>query len=412
MYREEQLVRIAKRENNTKRSYLVVNRLQGKHVSVRPEEAFSMFEELAEGIRAAWGKERLLLVGFAETATAIGAAAAVKLGTLFTQTTREKLRGAEYLYFSEAHSHATEQKLVKDGVDRVIGKVDRIVFVEDEVTTGNTILQIVDILEREYPGKVSFGVASLLNGMDEEALERYRERRIPLCFLVKTDHGKYGEIAAGYRGDGTCLEADGRNPLQSWGEAAEQPSGAARACGEKLVFRQIEVGGLVNARGCTAGDVYHKACEELWISIRKTGCLVDKRRILVLGTEEFMYPALYVAGRIEEACREAGQETAEKPMEQRKGVSVRFHATTRSPILTSTEEEYPLHVRYELRSLYEGSRRTFVYDLESCDLALVITDAEEVCPEGVYTLVNALARSGNRNILLVKWKDETGRWGR
>ena len=34
MYTEKQLVAVAKRENNTKRNYLVVNRLQGKHVPV------------------------------------------------------------------------------------------------------------------------------------------------------------------------------------------------------------------------------------------------------------------------------------------------------------------------------------------------------------------------------------------
>ncbi len=40
MYKEEDLVRIAKRENNTKRKYLVVNRLQGKHIPVSPKNAF------------------------------------------------------------------------------------------------------------------------------------------------------------------------------------------------------------------------------------------------------------------------------------------------------------------------------------------------------------------------------------
>ena len=39
-------------------------------------------------------------------------------------------------FFSEAHSHATEQKLVKDDIDRVINDIDRIVFIEDEVTLG------------------------------------------------------------------------------------------------------------------------------------------------------------------------------------------------------------------------------------------------------------------------------------
>ena len=48
MYTEAELVRIAKRENNTRRKYLVVNRLQGKHIPVSPKEALQMFRSLAE----------------------------------------------------------------------------------------------------------------------------------------------------------------------------------------------------------------------------------------------------------------------------------------------------------------------------------------------------------------------------
>ena len=51
MYKEKQLVGIAKRENNTKRKYLVVNRLQGKHIPVSAKEAFRMFSELAAQVR-------------------------------------------------------------------------------------------------------------------------------------------------------------------------------------------------------------------------------------------------------------------------------------------------------------------------------------------------------------------------
>ena len=140
MYKKKQLVGIAKRENNTKRKYLVVNRLQGKHIPVSAKEAFRMFSALAAQVRAAYAGEKLLLVGFAETATAIGAAIATELDTLYIQTTREDVSGAEYLYFSESHSHATEQKLVRNELDGRIEAIDRIVFVEDEVTTGNTIL--------------------------------------------------------------------------------------------------------------------------------------------------------------------------------------------------------------------------------------------------------------------------------
>lgn len=101
------------------------------------------------------------MIGFAETATAIGAQAAITLGTKYIQTTREVIPDARYLFFSEAHSHATEQKLVKDDIDRVINDIDRIVFIEDEVTTGNTIMNIIKIITKEYQKKIKFAVASV-----------------------------------------------------------------------------------------------------------------------------------------------------------------------------------------------------------------------------------------------------------
>lgn len=395
MYSEEQLVRIAKRENNTKRSYLVVNRLQGKHVPVRPKEALSMFSELAGLVKEAYGGERLLLVGFAETATAIGAALAIELDTLYMQTTREEVPGAEYLYFSESHSHATEQRLVKDDLDRVMKEIDRIVFVEDEVTTGNTILKIADILEKQYPGR-AFAVASLLNGMDEKALEVYRKRGIPVHYLVKTDHSRYGEIAGGYRGDGVCWRADTEGcksaaELDGQGRKAKETS--PESGGES--FREIRAGGWMNARKCIKAGEYRKACENLWKTIEEMKIFVDKQRILVLGTEEFMYPALYVAEKIEGSGEKKGL-----------AAEVKFHATTRSPIAVSSEEEYPLHKRYELRSLYEESRRTFLYDLENYDLVLIFTDAALENQVGKDTLTDALRACGNEDILLIRWCGE------
>ena len=68
-------------------------------------------------------------------------------------------------------------------------------FVEDEVTTGNTILNIINILDREYTGKFKYSVASLLNGMDKEYLEQYRKKGIPLHYLIKTDHSDYSDRA-------------------------------------------------------------------------------------------------------------------------------------------------------------------------------------------------------------------------
>ena len=137
------LVAIAKRENNPKRSYLVVNRLQGKHIPAVPAETFAMFQSLAAVCQKEYADTRVLVIGFAETATAIGVTVAVALGADYIQTTREDIAGAEYLYFSEEHSHATEQRLVKEGLEAAIARAERILFVEDEVTTGRTILNII-----------------------------------------------------------------------------------------------------------------------------------------------------------------------------------------------------------------------------------------------------------------------------
>ena len=58
-YQQKDLVRIAKRENNTKRNYLVVDPLQGKHVPVEPSKALNLFKSLAEKLQGKYEGERL-----------------------------------------------------------------------------------------------------------------------------------------------------------------------------------------------------------------------------------------------------------------------------------------------------------------------------------------------------------------
>ena len=394
MNTEAELVRIAKRENNTRRKYLVVNRLQGKHIPVSPKEALQMFRSLAELIKEAYPSERLLMVGFAETATAIGAAVAIECQAAYMQTTREVIDGVDYLYFSESHSHATEQKLVKTDLDKIIGKTDRIVFIEDEVTTGNTILNIVRLIQKTYAQPVSFAVASILNGMNEEALENYKNLKIPVHYLVKTAHDTYTEIAEQYQADGTCHICT--KPQEKEVEQQKEVQQQIEMQQTKEAQQPIEVqeiSGWINARRLHTADTYKQACEQLWQEIQQkygytkyTKETETGRRILVLGTEEFMYPALYVGAKLEEA-----------------GYTVRMHATTRSPIAVSKEEKYPLHTRYELASLYDKNRTTFVYDLAEYEEVLVLTDAQKQETEGWESLQRALTLNQNRQIRGIRW---------
>lgn len=309
-YTEKDLVKIAKRENNTKRNYLVVDPLQGKHIPVVPSKALDLFAALADTFREKYKDEKLLLVGFAET--------------------------------------------------------DRIIFIEDEVTTGKTIRNIISILDREYDGKFKYSVASLLNGMSEENLERYKRQGISLYYLVKTDHSTYGDRAETFKGDGFYYKCSDK--------AAE--------------YTTIYVKNRMDARRLIDSGKYEEACENLWREIReKTGNMADNisgKRILVIGTEEFMFPALYIGRKME-----------------KEGAEVRCHSTTRSPIAVSLEKEYPLHSRYELKSLYDPDRRTFIYDIGKYDKVLIVTDSPEI-KESQETLINAV-RMQNKDITVVRW---------
>ncbi|MCI9167328.1 MAG: hypothetical protein HFH01_03910 [Dorea sp.] len=364
MYLEKELVVVGKRENNKKRGYLVINPLQGKHVPVRPGRAFELFDALADMIKAEYAQEKLLLIGFAETATAIGAEAAVRLKAKYIQTTREEIPGVSYLFFSEAHSHATEQKLVKDDIDRVIGEVDRIIFIEDEVTTGNTILNIIRVMEEQYGRNLKFAVASLLNGMTREHLETYGKRGIRTLYVLKTDHEKYETIAGRYMEDGI------------YEKCVSEPCPPVK---------ELKADGRMDARRLIDGADYRRACESLWRKIASVFELQEGERVLVVGTEEFMYPALYAA----------------RCMEQ-KGLLAWSHSTTRSPVMVFLDDGYPLKTRYELRSLYDRDRTTYIYDVESYDRVFIITDASDREEEGKNSLVNAIARKNN-NINLIRW---------
>ncbi len=471
IYQEQDLVTVAKRENNTKRNYLIVNRRQGKHIPVCPKEALEMFSALADIVRQAYRNERLLIIGFAETATAIGAAVAVELGQYYIQTTRENVEGVDdYVYFTEAHSHATEQKVVRADVESVVcGRkntyggqtdgtvvtmeeplkpIDRIVFIEDEVTTGNTILSAIEkieeletikAIEKAHGSKLCFSVASILNGMDSAAEAIFQKRQIPLHYLVKIDHAKYPQLAENYRGDGNYMncsndESESRvkledseinqfgeiNGINKINQINKNNFGANKlnnvyylkdntnsicfnsACSDinyinnkcyyiddfdnRCFIKEFTVEGCRNARRIQDAKVYQNACEQLCQKI--CAQIEPPDQILVLGTEEFMYPALLLAAKLEE-----------------QGKSVRFHATTRSPIAVSTESEYPLHARYELASIYDNQRKTFVYDLAAYNAVIIISDAPITSAEGKNSIYKALAHSGNQNITLVQWKE-------
>lgn len=365
-------VHIAKRENNNKRGFLIVNPYLGKHVPVNPNDVFDCFEKMAEQFPKDIDNTRTLVIGFAETATALGIHYALKNKTLFMQTTREKVADAkDCIYFSEEHSHATAQYIVKDDLNTLIDRVDRIIFVDDEITTGKTVLNAINAIKREYKKEFTFDVVSIINSMNEEQLTQYKEMNVGVYYVEHLSNENYNKIADGFVIDNNNFH---KVPVDIVSSIKMQTS----AC---YLYTTRHVVNFNDANVAHQYDFFaHNALSHNEI----------KGNVLVLGTEEFMYPGLKIAQMLSECD----------------GVSsVKFHATTRSPIAMSNDAEYPLHHRYELNSAYEFDRRTFVYDLTKYDSVIVVTE-DEYAGAGLMSLVASLNSVGNENVLIIRAKEE------
>lgn len=372
-YTLEDFIKVAKRENNAKRSYLYVNPLQGKHVPVSPIESISVFTCLAKMLERKFPQERLLIIGFAETATAIGSTIAYEAenADYYMNTTREDVFGADYLFFTESHSHATEQRLVKKKLDVVLDKIDRIVFAEDEVTTGNTIEKLINAIKSEYRGvSCKFSIISILNSMSDERMDELQRRDISCEYLHRIPFEYRVEDVNKYEYERlrtVAPKVDKIKPIwididNSWNCRVVQDTVTMR---EKI------------------NNFVEKTMEQLSVD-SKTDSL------LVMGTEEFMFPGMLLG----------------KKLEQQLNIPVvRFHATTRSPIEISLDQDYPLHNRTPLESLYAQERKTFIYNLQTYDRVIIVTDSNQKNIGGIQSLLGALEEYGNKNVTVVNWGD-------
>lgn len=368
---EERWIRLAKRERNSRRPYLFVNPEQGKHIPADPGDPLGLGRMLAEKIAAAYPGEVLYVIGFAETATGIAAAACSFLNdaAYFQTTTRERLEGAGYLYFEESHSHAVEQFLRSGKAAEYASKADRIVFVDDEVTTGNTICRLIEALRDLCPPGMRYGIASVLNSMTPERMEELRGQGVGCVFLSRIPF----EYKADSIGD---VKAEEDRLLRF-----ETPAGKVRP--------DYEFRCPVDPRNALPVQEYVHETRRFAEGIRGLAAVSGRRRrgVLVLGTEEFMYPSFIVG----EMIRQQGYAD-----------EVRVHATTRSPILASGKPGYPLHHRYQIRSPYDPDRITYVYNLAAYDLALILTDAPGDLA-GLEGLKRALRSAGTENVLTARW---------
>ena len=368
----EELIGIAQRENNEKRNYLLVNYMQAKHIPVDPKKALYLFEKLGEQFYEFYKGKKITFIGFAETATAIGAAIACNFPeeAYYLHTTREKIDIIKRVVdFQEEHSHATQQELFCCDTQQMLFMSEKIVFVEDEITTGKTILNFIEKLEQKgICGKQKFVAVSLINSMNQESLEIFQQKGIEIHYLVKLENN-FKKIT-----------------FETQSETEQMKK-------EKITIADFELKdffGRVEPRVGIKTNIYKKACETLGQDILKFYQLKNKKdkKVLILGTEEFMYPAIVTAKKIEETFEDC---------------IVKVHSTTRSPIVPSLEENYPIKNKSSFQSVYEKERKTYIYNLEAYDFVIVITDAINFNEVGMKELISSLQTYENHDILVVRW---------
>ena len=368
------IVNICKRKNNKKRDFLFVNSLQGKHLNVDPNKSFSMFNELCSVIKKKInGSEKIIVIGFAETATAISHYIAATLPNCiyYMQTTREAVNnGNVLLEFKEEHSHATEQLLY--GKVTELSNCDRIIFIDDEISTGNTVLNFIHEIEK-LNIHVKYSVASILNWQDDEWTNTFKHLGIDCFYLLR---GKIKDLHAKV----TIKKCPSKN---LFAKTSVHPT--ITVINNSLSnFTAERIGGKPISLSFFERNIYTGIAPYITNLLPK-----HDESVLVLGTEEYMYTPMVFA----------------KMLNYELGVNVKFHATTRSPIETSLDDNYAIHSCYSITSCYDKNRNTFIYNLRTYDKVFIVTDvipSKDFVKDIYSALISVGCNEENISIIVLK----------
>ncbi|WP_093760695.1 phosphoribosyltransferase [Streptomyces sp. BpilaLS-43] len=318
---------------NPKRAHLLVSNVLGKHVPQRPSVVHGAGHELGERVRDLLGEteaRRAVVVGYAETATGLGHAVADGLGVApYLHSTRRPVEGvAQAGGFEEAHSHATSHLLLPERPD-LLSAPDRgapLVLVDDEFSTGNTVLNTIRALHERYPRDryVIVALVDMRSEADRGKLAVFAEEIGARVDLVTRARGTV-RLPDGVLEKGVALVA---------AHEEHPPSAEPEPRGGRPAPVRVELGwpAGVPDGGRHGFTPVHRAALEAALpdmAARLADALDGARRVLVLGFEELMYAPLRLGTALEDAT------TAE----------VRYSTTTRSPVLAVDDPGYAIRTR-------------------------------------------------------------------
>ena len=320
--------------------------------------------------------ENTLVIGFAETATALGRLIADHFSQAFyLTTTREEITG-KCIEFKEEHSYVVEQRIAIEALSKS-HSFSQVVFVDDEFTTGRTLRNLAKELLKEVPSlrnSKKFAV-TIIDRTNEENKANLKELGIEIVSLLSFTDDNFEEQVKDIE--------------------ITEPEKVPEVTKEIITVEHL--GNIPNARlGYSCGGIDTLAQNLLE---RYKNQIQQANNILVLGTEEFMAVPIYFAREIEKF-----------------GKSVVCHATARSPIGVLKPDgdelikgtsitEYPVKEGYKLVSFYQKERSTYLYSMNHYDLVFVLTDSKEIPKGAIKTLSSLMSIYKNYNTKLIQFTD-------
>ncbi len=375
----ESLFSLGFRYNNSKRSFMFVSKVLGKHTPINPLVLTQMTENLAK-VYYSGNKtdKKTLIIGFAEAATAMAQcfSDAVEGDVSYVHSTRETPEGVIPLFsFKEAHSHAPCHNFYLED-ETLLTEAEEIILVDDEVTSGRTALGVIEEINKLYPGK-TFGMASFLDWREDEHKESFNK-------LVKDGVTiKCKSLIEGHIGlDKVEIPKNKEMPVYS--EAKGYTTKNWTKYTIDLPKLETATTSFISHSGRFGlSSIDKKSLNNLIIeNCKDIKCWLPKGRSLFLGTGELLYIPLKLAETL--------------------GESVSFQSVTRTPNLPLKENNYEIRNIDVFPSTLDPTRNEFIYNMECDNFDNVVLFLESSWPEErLIPMLSVIEKKGFKSCSLV-----------
>ncbi|GHB25369.1 phosphoribosyltransferase [Streptomyces umbrinus] len=391
---------------NPKRAHLLVSHVLGKHIPQSPAVVHGYGFALGLRVRDLLGEDearRAVVLGYAETATGLGHSVADGVGLApYLHSTRRPVDGvARAGGFEESHSHATSHLLLPENPGLLAGD-GPLVLVDDEFSTGNTVLNTIRDLHERYPRDryVIVALVDMRSAADLGRLDDFAREIGARVDLVTAASGTV-RLPEGVLEKGQALVARYESEAEASAASTGSASGVSDSAGPDgqtapeaqgapaTPARRVELGWPA---GIPDGGRHGFTPEH---RVRLEGALPAMAariadalpsgagRVLVLGFEELMYAPLRLGVALEKLT----------------DAEVRYSTTTRSPVLAVDDPGYAIRTRLVFPAHdnpADGPGERYAYNVAGADFDAVVAvvdstaDTPELhAPDGLLARLSA-----------------------